>query len=113
MGKLKTGDVIVMNFSPTKGHEQQGSRPALVVSVAELHEKTGMVWVMPISSAKDKFPTHFPLETKKAHVSGTVLCEHLRAIDPEGRGHRLVDEATEETMAMCKKIIDAITYLPK
>ncbi|WP_270022525.1 type II toxin-antitoxin system PemK/MazF family toxin, partial [Lactobacillus crispatus] len=26
------GDVIMMNFDPTKGHEQAGYRPALVVS---------------------------------------------------------------------------------
>ena len=28
----KQGDIIRMDFNPTKGHEQQGLRPAVVVS---------------------------------------------------------------------------------
>ena len=28
----KQGDIIKLDFSPTKGHEQQGRRPALIVS---------------------------------------------------------------------------------
>lgn len=113
MIKLKTGDIAIMDFSPTKGHEQKGYRPALVVSDAKLQEKTGMVWIMPITSASDKFPTHFKLETKQGNVTGTVLCEHLRAVDPTNRSPKLVDEATDATMEKCKKIIDAITYIPK
>ena len=30
----KQGDIINLDFSPTKGHEQRGRRPALVVSNA-------------------------------------------------------------------------------
>lgn len=111
MVKLKTGDIVLMDFSPTKGHEQKGYRPALVVSDAKLQERTGMIWIMPISSASDKFPTHFTLETKQGNVAGTVLCEHIRAVVPQVRNPKLVDEATEETMQKCKKIIDAITYI--
>ena len=38
---LKQGDVIYMNFSPTKGHEQEGYRPALVVSNDDYNKMCG------------------------------------------------------------------------
>lgn len=113
MAKYKTGDIIIMDFSPTKGHEQDGRRPALVVSVSELEDKTGMVWAVPITSATDKFPTHFSIEAKEGKVTGTVLCEHLKSFDPDARNCRKVDEATEENVLKCKKIIDSILYIPK
>lgn len=113
MVNLKMGDVVIMDFSPTKGHEQKGYRPALVVSDAALQARTGMVWLVPVTSASDKFPTHFKLETKQGNVTGTVLCEHIRAVDPSSRNPKLVDEATEETIEKCKKIIDAITSISK
>ncbi|MDR2575182.1 MAG: type II toxin-antitoxin system PemK/MazF family toxin, partial [Treponema sp.] len=28
----RQGDIIIMDFTPTKGHEQQGHRPAVIVS---------------------------------------------------------------------------------
>ena len=36
--RLKQGNIIYMNFDPTKGHEQEGYRPALVVSNDDYNE---------------------------------------------------------------------------
>lgn len=113
MANYKTGDIIYADFSPTRGHEQYGRRPALVVSVPELQDETNIIWAVAITGSEDKFPTHFPLETKNGKVTGTVLCEHLRSFDPDVRNVQKVDEATDATIQTCKKIIDTILYIPK
>ncbi|EIM07082.1 hypothetical protein A1A1_07899 [Planococcus antarcticus DSM 14505] len=63
----------------------------MVVSVSGREDKTGMVWAVPITSATDKFPTHFSVETKEEKVTGTV-----------------------ENMWKCKKLLTAYyTYLSR
>ena len=64
----KQGDVVFLSFNPTKGHEQSGFRPAVVISNNVFNENTKMVMVLPITSNTKEFPTHYKLEdTKKQH----------------------------------------------
>jgi mRNA interferase MazF len=42
------GDYVFVNLNPTKGHEQQGYRPALVIS-HNAFNKHGMCFICPIS----------------------------------------------------------------
>jgi mRNA interferase MazF len=50
------GDLIWTDFDPTKGREQAGRRPALVVSPSTFTANTGAV-VCPITSRVRPFPT--------------------------------------------------------
>lgn len=52
-----TGDLIWTDFDPTKGREQAGRRPALVVSSAAFTENTGLAMVCPITARVRPFPT--------------------------------------------------------
>ena len=45
----KQGDIIFINFNPTKGHEQKGQRPAIVVSTNIFNTYTNMAMVCPIT----------------------------------------------------------------
>ena len=110
---FEMGDVVYVDFSPTAGHEQNGNRPAMVVSEATLFKETGMVWVVPITRSDSKFPTHFPIATKDGKIEGTVLPEHIKSIDPIARKCKKVDEATDEKIREWKKIHDAITFIAK
>lgn len=103
--KIKQGDIVLVNFSPTKGHEQNGHRPALVISSSTYGHLMGtLVVVMPISTTDKKFPTHVPLSTKNGKITGVVLAQHLRTFDSVKRNMKVVDEATPETVALCKQI---------
>ena len=45
------GDIITMDFAPTKGHEQQGHRPAVVVSNASFNNfARGVALVCPVTN---------------------------------------------------------------
>ena len=90
----KQGDIIYLDFNPTKGHEQSGKRPAVIISNNVFNKHTKMIIVCPITSNEKEFPTHYLLEdTKKVH--GSVLCEHIRSIDYETRRVKFVEKTSE------------------
>lgn len=117
---FKTGDILKVNMSPAKGHEQEGYRPVIVVSEENVHKETDLIWVLPITNTDKGFPTHVPVNgrTKNNKDSGSnnpttgyILCEKIKAIDPLVRSARLTDEADRSLIEECKNIIDAITYI--
>ena len=110
---FKVGDILKVDMSPAKGHEQQGYRPAIVVSEENVHKETDLIWVLPITNTNKGYPTHVPVNgrTKNNKTTGYILCEKIKAIDPLARAARLTDEADQELIEECKAIIDAITYI--
>ncbi len=89
----KQGDIVYLDFSPTKGHEQKGKRPAFVISHGIFNKYTKMIYVCPITSNTKDFPTHYILEDTEK-IKGSVLCEHLRSIDYASRNIRFVEKAS-------------------
>lgn len=78
----KQGEYIAINLSPTEGHEQQGLRPALVIS-KDFVNKRGMIAVLPITNTLqgvDRFilPSGEP-------VQGAVLFVQIRSLDWRAR----------------------------
>lgn len=117
---FKVGDIIKVDMSPAKGHEQQGYRPAIVVSEENVHKETDLIWVLPITNTNKGYPTHVPVNgrtknnkssTVNNQTAGYVLCEKIKTIDPSARAARLTDEADQELIEECKAIIDAITFI--
>ncbi len=88
-------DIVSIDLSPSKGHEQNGSRPALVISSKVFNSFTHMALVCPISSNTKEFPTHYLL-TETNSVKGSVLCEHIRSIDYDSRHIRKIDTCSTE-----------------
>ena len=51
---MARGDIYIVGRDPTKGHEQQGTRPVLVISPGPLNRLTGMPVVLPITQGGNK-----------------------------------------------------------
>jgi mRNA interferase MazF len=79
-----TGDLIWTDFDPTKGREQAGRRPALVVSSVEFTNNTGLAIVCPITSRVRPFPTSVVLPPGLP-IAGEILTSHIRSIDTIAR----------------------------
>ncbi|MBV8135871.1 MAG: type II toxin-antitoxin system PemK/MazF family toxin [Deltaproteobacteria bacterium] len=92
-------DLIWTDFDPTKGREQAGRRPALVVSSAAFTRNTGLVMVCPISSRVRPFPTSVVLPTGLA-VTGEILTSHIRSIDTLARHIRYAGAAVPMEIAL-------------
>ena len=93
----KQGDIVYLDFNPTKGHEQKGKRPAIVVSNDVFNINTKMVMLCPITSNTKEFPTHYKLEDTKK-IKGSVLCEHMRSIDYEIRKIKFIEHTSDNDL---------------
>ena len=63
MTTLLRGEVWLVNFDSTRGREQAGKRPALVVSTNGFNKSPAeLVVVIPITSKDKKIPWHVPIE---------------------------------------------------
>lgn len=100
------GDVVFLDFIPTKGHEQKGFRPVVVISANVFNQNTKMVIVCPITSNEKEFPTHYKLEDTKS-IHGSVLCEHIRSIDYEIRNLKFVEKLSENDFISIITLINA------
>jgi len=73
------GDIVWIDFSPTKGHEQSGLRPAIVISRSEYNSFAGMVLVCPVTSKRKGYSFEIPIEGLKE--KSFVLSDQLRTFD--------------------------------
>lgn len=94
---VKQGDIIWINLNPTVGHEQAGTRPALVVSNNSFNKLTGLAIVCPITNTNKGFPLHIPLD-KGTKTTGVVLCEHPKALDLNTRGYQFIERIAEDKL---------------
>jgi mRNA interferase MazF len=80
------GEVWLAELSPTRGHEQSGRRPVLVVS-EDLFNRgpAGLVIVLPLTSKWRGVPSHVPLDPPEGGVEhrSAVLCEAVRSVSAE------------------------------
>jgi mRNA interferase MazF len=87
-----SGDLIWTDFDPTRGREQAGRCPALVVSASTFTENTGLAVVCPITSRVRPFPTSVVLPPGLP-VAGEILVSHIRSIDAQARTVRYAGAA--------------------
>lgn len=106
--QLKQGAIIKVNFDPTKGREQRGWRPAMVVSNESFVRYTGLYKVVPISSKYKTFPLHVDLP-KELKVHGQVLTQHERTLDLSWRNFEYVEDAPYGTVQKVLELIK-MTY---
>ncbi|MEL6062712.1 MULTISPECIES: type II toxin-antitoxin system PemK/MazF family toxin [unclassified Methylobacterium] len=78
------GDLILVEFGPVCGTEQDGRRPALVISEALMNAATRRVVVCPITSDVEPWPTKVMLPVG-LRVRGAVLTDQVRSIDQRAR----------------------------
>lgn len=91
----KQGDIIWIDFTPQKGHEQAGHRSALVVSKDDFNRLTGFAIVCPITSPKKDYPLHIELKGCKK-VAGFVMLEQIKSVDYSSRHAKCADRVSGE-----------------
>ncbi len=81
------GEVWQVNLDPgTKGSEQQGSRPALVISVDKFnHGPARLVIVIPITKVNKQLPSHVFVPKGEAGLEfdSYIKVEDIRSISTE------------------------------
>ncbi len=78
------GDVVSLNFDPSKRHEPAGRHYAVVLSPWEVNRMCSLTVLAPITSRDNGYPLHAPI-AEGNDVYGFVQCEALRAMDLDVR----------------------------
>ncbi len=77
------GEVWGVNLNPVKGHEQAGTRPALVISDDRFnHGPADMVVVLPITKVDKGIPLHIEVHPPEGglDITSYVMCDQVRAV---------------------------------
>lgn len=91
---MERGDIYRVSLDPTSGHEQQGTRPVLIVSPAAFNRLTKTPVVLPITSGGNFARTAgFTVSLMGAgtRTTGVVRCDQPRAIDIGSRHGRKLE----------------------
>jgi mRNA interferase MazF len=100
------GDIVWLNFTPQAGHEQRGTRPALVLSPVAYNKKTGLALCCPITSSIKGYPFEVLIDSKK--INGAVLSDHLKNLDWKVRKVKFIEKARGKVIAECLAKISAL-----
>ena len=92
MPEPSRGEVWWVDLNPTRGHEQAGRRPALVVSVDPFnHGPAGLVIVLPITTKAKGIPFHVQIKPPEGGLRSAsyIKCEDVRSVAKERLARRL------------------------
>ena len=105
------GDIIKMDFDPTKGHEQQGRRPAAVVSNNAYNNfARGVAMVCPITSTDKNIPVHIKLD-ERTNTTGVILTEQVKALDLTKRNAGFIEKLPDDILYEVCDIVSGFTEI--
>lgn len=108
---MKRGDIYRVSLDPSAGHEQQGTRPVLVVSPAAFNRLTRTPVVLPITSGGNIARTAgFAVSLMGAgtQTTGVIRCDQPRALDLSARHAHKLETAPTWVMDEVLAILTAI-----
>lgn len=103
------GDLITLQFNPQAGHEQQGRRPALVISNQTFNRAVGMAIVCPLTNTVRGIPFHIPVP-EATSMTGFVMVEQVKSIDYHARDALFVAPAPPTLINEVLAVLDACLY---
>ena len=83
------GDVVWLHFDPQSGHEQAGTRPAVILSSRIYNARAGLVLAVPITRQTKGYPFEVPLPAGLP-ISGVVLADQVKSLDWRARNAQLI-----------------------
>lgn len=106
----RQGDIIWVDLEPQAGRETTKRRPALVVWGNDAHEliRGGLSMICPITNTNNSFPTHVPLDSESAAISGFVMCEQAKTLDLTARNAEYADRASDAVISEVRDILKAL-----
>jgi mRNA-degrading endonuclease toxin of MazEF toxin-antitoxin module len=98
---VKRGDIYLVSLDPTLGHEQQGTRPVLVVSPDRFNTVTRVPIVVPITSGGAFARTAgfaVSLTGAGTRTTGVVRCDQPRPLDLAARNGRKLESVPQHIL---------------
>lgn len=114
----KRGDLVHLNFSPSRGHEMADRHYALVISALAYNRRSRMAIVCPITSRARGWPFEvevppglLPAKAGQAETSSVVIADAVRQVDFRERETEfvavapaeLVEEVLDKMLVVCEE----------
>ena len=106
----KRGDVWTLNLDPSVGHEQSGTRPAVIISDDIFnHGPAGLVIVLPVTSRSKRIRTHVEVLPPEGGLTLTsyIKCEDVRSVSK----NRLIERLGTVSSAILRETEDRLRIL--
>jgi mRNA interferase MazF len=110
---MKQGEIWYADLNPSKGREQAGLRPVLIISGNLLNEHLSIVIVMPLTTKIKNYkgnPILTPSKINGLKVESEVLVFHVRSVSKERLVRRIGKIAENELEAAIKTLNDILNY---
>lgn len=100
--KVRRGDVVIVEREPTRGSEQRGTRPCLVVQndVGNEHAPTTIVAPMTTSFDDELYPFEVRVTATESRLEedSVVMCSQIRTVSIDHRISSVVGSIPDERM---------------
>lgn len=110
MARLLRGDIRWADLNPTRGHEQAGLRPVIILSHDIFNERSGTVIAMAITSRPQRagFPLTLALSSQGLPKRSWVKISQIRTLSVERIGTKLGRASPEELTQLVEGLNEII-----
>ena len=98
MARILKGDIRWADLDPTRGNEQSGKRPVLILSADVFNERSGTVIAVALTSQPPRagFPLTLELDPAKLPKPSWVKISQIRTLSTERIGRKIASASPEE-----------------
>ncbi|MGD1067883.1 MAG: type II toxin-antitoxin system PemK/MazF family toxin [Vulcanimicrobiaceae bacterium] len=98
------GDLVVVDFDPSAGHEQAKRRPGLVLSRRSFNRTFGLAFIAPITTKPKGHALEIPLPAG-LRVTGSVLVHHSKSFDWRARRTYIADKVPDAVVDVAADLL--------
>ena len=98
---MERGDIWLVSLDPTAGHEQQGTRPVVIVSPVRFNQLTGTPIVLSVTtggSCVRRRGFAVSLDGAGTRTVGVIRCDQPRVLDLAARNGKHLETVPEPIM---------------
>ena len=109
MAAILRGDIVWADLNPTRGHEQAGLRPVLIISEDVFNDRSGTVIAIALTSQAQRagFPLTLELSSSRLPKRSWAKISQVRTLSVQRLGKR-IGKASPEELDM---IVDGLNEL--
>lgn len=106
----RRGEIYWVDFTPARGAEQEGKRPAVIVSNDTANHYAGTVTVVALTSTvyEKQYPQNVHLPAGVLEAEGTILCAQVMTIAKERLGNHLGDLPADKVLEVNRALAKAL-----
>lgn len=109
MNKLEPGDIYFIEFGPSKGHEYEKLRPAIILTKPDSTNIPNIITCVPLTSKlNNKFSDDIIIKKDSINnlrTDSIIKMHHLTSCDPSVRIKKYIGQVTPEKLDEIRQVL--------